>query len=214
MLQNAQKFQADEANVREPARRSNVGWIPALALVAILAAGAAVSSPNDRSPPPFPEIDRGACLWCNSTGDPYNGASPTAYQKSSYLRSRVCGSSRWSDALPLFSSKARVTTARRSAKSSAFIICSKAASVIDPSGPHRGGADQVRRRRQCLVRNLYDRELKDIFAVQSEIAGAVAKQLKVALLGHNGQAAQLATAGAALNQMSKPTTRSYRGIIL
>ena len=29
----------------------------------------------------------------------------------------------------------------------------------------------------------YDRELKDIFAVQSEIAGAVAKELKVALLG-------------------------------
>jgi TolB-like protein/Tfp pilus assembly protein PilF len=40
----------------------------------------------------------------------------------------------------------------------------------------------------------YDRELKDIFAVQSEIAGAVAKQLKVALLGNNGQAAQLVTA--------------------
>jgi serine/threonine-protein kinase len=46
----------------------------------------------------------------------------------------------------------------------------------------------------------YDRELKDIFAVQSEIAGAVAKQLKVALLGHNGQAAQLATAATPSNQ--------------
>src|SRR5438046_2074524 len=34
----------------------------------------------------------------------------------------------------------------------------------------------------------YDRELKDIFAVQSEIAGAVAKHLKVALLGSTGQA--------------------------
>src|SRR5215831_4762698 len=40
----------------------------------------------------------------------------------------------------------------------------------------------------------YDRDLKDIFAVQSEIAGAVAKQLKVALLGNNGQIAQLTTA--------------------
>jgi serine/threonine-protein kinase len=29
----------------------------------------------------------------------------------------------------------------------------------------------------------YDRDLKDIFALQSEIAGAVAKQLQVALLG-------------------------------
>ena len=46
----------------------------------------------------------------------------------------------------------------------------------------------------------YDRELKDIFAVQSEIAGAVAKELKVALLGHNGQAAQLATAATPSNQ--------------
>src|SRR4029434_9638129 len=46
----------------------------------------------------------------------------------------------------------------------------------------------------------YDREMKDIFAVQSEIAGAVAKQLKVALLGNNGQAAQLATAATPSNQ--------------
>ena len=46
----------------------------------------------------------------------------------------------------------------------------------------------------------YDRELKDIFAVQSEIAGAVAKQLKVALLGHNGQSAQLPTAATPSNQ--------------
>jgi TolB-like protein/Flp pilus assembly protein TadD len=45
----------------------------------------------------------------------------------------------------------------------------------------------------------YDRELKDTFAVQSEIAGAVAKQLKVALLGNNGQAAQLAAAATPQN---------------
>jgi serine/threonine-protein kinase len=36
----------------------------------------------------------------------------------------------------------------------------------------------------------YDRELKDIFAVQSEIAGTVAKQLKVALFGKNGSTLQ------------------------
>jgi TolB-like protein/Flp pilus assembly protein TadD len=46
----------------------------------------------------------------------------------------------------------------------------------------------------------YDRELKDIFAVQSEIAGAVAKELKVTLLGNNGQAAQLTTAATPSNQ--------------
>ena len=46
----------------------------------------------------------------------------------------------------------------------------------------------------------YDRELKDIFAVQSEIAGAVAKELKVALLGNNGQTAPLTTAATPSNQ--------------
>jgi serine/threonine-protein kinase len=46
----------------------------------------------------------------------------------------------------------------------------------------------------------YDRELKDIFAVQSEIAGAVAKQLKVALLGNNGQTAQLPPMATPSNQ--------------
>ncbi len=46
----------------------------------------------------------------------------------------------------------------------------------------------------------YDREMKDIFAVQSEIAGAVAKQLKVALLGNDGQIAELTTAATPSNQ--------------
>ncbi|MFL6590358.1 MAG: tetratricopeptide repeat protein [Chthoniobacterales bacterium] len=46
----------------------------------------------------------------------------------------------------------------------------------------------------------YDRELKDIFAVQSEIAGEVAKQLKVALLGKDGQAVPLTTAATPSNQ--------------
>ncbi len=46
----------------------------------------------------------------------------------------------------------------------------------------------------------YDRELKDIFAVQSEIAGAVAKELKVALLGNDGQAAPLTTAATPSDQ--------------
>ena len=46
----------------------------------------------------------------------------------------------------------------------------------------------------------YDRELRDIFTVQTEIAEAVAKQLNVALLGHNGQTPQLSTAAAPSNQ--------------
>lgn len=43
-------------------------------------------------------------------------------------------------------------------------------------------------------RETYDRDLKDIFVVQSEIALAVAKELKVALLDNNGETAELATA--------------------
>ena len=46
----------------------------------------------------------------------------------------------------------------------------------------------------------YDREMKDIFAVQSEIAGAVAQHLQVALLGKTGQIAQLPTAATPSNQ--------------
>ncbi|HEY2711628.1 MAG TPA: tetratricopeptide repeat protein [Chthoniobacterales bacterium] len=46
----------------------------------------------------------------------------------------------------------------------------------------------------------YDRDLKDIFAVQSEIANAVAKQLQVTLLGDNGHTTQLLTAATPSNQ--------------
>lgn len=55
----------------------------------------------------------------------------------------------------------------------------------------------------------YDRELKDIFAVQSEIAGAVAKQLKVALLGGDGQTLQLATAATP----SKRKVEAYNALL-
>lgn len=46
----------------------------------------------------------------------------------------------------------------------------------------------------------YDRELKDIFALQSEIAGAVAKQLKVALLANDGRVTELAPMATPSNQ--------------
>jgi serine/threonine-protein kinase len=46
----------------------------------------------------------------------------------------------------------------------------------------------------------YDRDLNDIFAVQSEIAGAVAKHLQVALLNQNGQTAQLTATATPSNQ--------------
>ena len=60
----------------------------------------------------------------------------------------------------------------------------------------------------------YDRELKDIFAVQSEIAGAVAKQLRVALLGNNGQTTQLATEATPSNQNVEDLQRAFAGEFL
>ena len=57
----------------------------------------------------------------------------------------------------------------------------------------------------------YDRQLKDIFAVQSEIAAAVAKHLRVALLGKNGQIAQLPTAATPSNQNVEAYNALLRG---
>ena len=55
----------------------------------------------------------------------------------------------------------------------------------------------------------YDRQLKDIFAVQSEIAASVAKQLRVALLDHNGQAAELTAAATP----SKQDVEAYSALL-
>ena len=58
---------------------------------------------------------------------------------------------------------------------------------------------------------IYDRDLKDLFAVQSEIAGAVAKQLQVAILGTNGQTAQLLTAATPSTQNVEAYTAFLEG---
>src|SRR5438874_676182 len=127
-----QKFQQAKPKpaAEKPARR-NVGWIAALAVIAILAAGAAYYFTAHRSKgAAIPEKSIAVLPMVNSTGDPAN-----EYFSDGNV---------WSDT--------------------------------------------------------YDRELKDIFAVQSEIAGAVAKQLKVALLGNNGQTAHLTTTATPSNQ--------------
>jgi adenylate cyclase len=62
----------------------------------------------------------------------------------------------------------------------------------------------------------YDRTLEDIFAVQDEIAGEVAKAMKVALLGENGNAITVAVsknASAAYNDYLKGLYESHRGNI-
>ncbi len=60
----------------------------------------------------------------------------------------------------------------------------------------------------------YDRELKDIFAVQSEIAGAVAKQLKVALVGNNGQIGAVDHRGHAFEPECRGLQRALTGKFL
>ena len=60
----------------------------------------------------------------------------------------------------------------------------------------------------------YDRELKDIFAVQSEIAGAVAKQLKVALLGQQRAGRAVGHRGHAFEPECRGLQRALAGEFL
>ena len=57
----------------------------------------------------------------------------------------------------------------------------------------------------------YDRELKDIFAVQSEIAGSVASQLQVALRANNAQEAHAASAATPSNRSVEAYTALLQG---
>ena len=93
-----------------------------------------ISRIDRRRAPPFPKNRSRCCRWSIPPAIRLTSISPTACRKNSSLRSRVCRTSRSSGAPRLFSSKARPTTARRSAKSSASIICSKAACVSQPIG--------------------------------------------------------------------------------
>ncbi|WP_428384909.1 tetratricopeptide repeat protein [Nevskia ramosa] len=57
----------------------------------------------------------------------------------------------------------------------------------------------------------YDRDLKDIFSLQSEIAGAVANQLKLTLLGNNAQLVQAPTAATPSNHNVAAYTALLQG---
>jgi TolB-like protein/Flp pilus assembly protein TadD len=184
----------------KPARRSNVGWIAALALVAILAAGAAYYFTQRPKPAAISEKSIAVLPLVNSTGDPSNeyfsdGMSEEFISSLSRLQElKVVGRT------SSFQFKGKTDDSKT--------IGEKLGVYYLLEGSVRKSAHRVRIA-VALIKSAdganvwsetYDRELKDIFAVQSEIAGAVAKQLKVALLGHNGQAAQLATAATPSNQ--------------
>jgi TolB-like protein/Flp pilus assembly protein TadD len=185
----------------KPARRSSVGLIAALVVIAIVAAGEAYYFISHRpKSAAVPEKSIAVLPLVNSTGDPANEYFADGMSEE------------------FISSLSRLPDLKVIGRTSSFQF----KGTTDPSktigeklgvfylleGSVRKSADRVRiavaliksRDGANVWSETYDRELKDIFAVQSEIAGAVAKQLKVALLGTNGQSAQLTTAAAPSNQ--------------
>ena len=179
----------------KPARRRHVGWIAALAALALIAAGAAYYFSSHRATPNAPAIPEKSIAvlpLVNSSGDPANeyfadGMSEEFISTFSRLPDlKVIGRS------SSFQFKGKTVDSKTvGEKLGVFYLL---------EGSVRKSADRVRIAvaltkagdGASVWSDTYDRELKDIFAVQSEIAGAVAKELKVALLGSNGQPAQLA----------------------
>src|SRR3954467_12606482 len=199
-----QKFQQAKPKpaAEKPARRS-IGWIAAaLALVAILAVAAAfyLASNGPTKSAPLSEKSIAVLPLVNSTGDPANeyfsdGMSEEFISSLSRLQDlKVIGRS------SSFQFKGKTENSKS--------VGEKLGVYYLLEGSVRKSADRVRIA-VALVKageganvwsDTYDRELKDIFAVQSEIAGAVAKHLQVALLGNNAQTAELPTAATPSNQ--------------
>jgi TolB-like protein/Flp pilus assembly protein TadD len=197
-----QKFpQAKPTRTAEKPARRSAEWIAALAVIVILAAGAAYYFTAHRSKSAaIPEKSIAVLPMVNSTGDPANeyfsdGMSEEFISSLSRLHDlKVIGRS------SSFQFKGKTENSKT--------VGEKLGVYYLLEGSVRKSADRVRIA-VALVKagdganvwsDTYDRELKDIFAVQSEIAGAVAKELKVALLGNNGQTAQLTTAATPSNQ--------------
>src|SRR6266496_1696072 len=213
-----QKFQqaVPKPAAEKPARR-NVGWIAALAVIAILVADAAYYFMSHRGATKgaaIPEKSIAVLPMVNSTGDPANeyfsdGMSEEFISSLSRLQElKVVGRT------SSFQFKGKTDDSKT--------IGEKLGVYYLLEGSVRKSADRVRIA-VALIKSgdganvwseTYDRELKDIFAVQSEIAGAVAKQLKVALLGHNGQVAELATAATPSNQNVGGLQRALAGKFL
>jgi TolB-like protein/Flp pilus assembly protein TadD len=199
-----QKFQQTTLKhaAEKPARRG-VGSIAALVLAAILASGAAYYVTSHRRATKgaaIPEKSIAVLPMVNSTGDPAN-----EYFSDGMSEEFISSLSRLHDLKVL----GRTSSFQFKGKTDdSKAIGEKLGVHYLLEGSLRKSADRVRIA-VALIKSgdganvwseTYDRDLKDIFAVQSEIAGAVAKKLKVALLGHNGQAAHLTTAATPSNQ--------------
>jgi len=195
-----QKFQqtAPKPAAEKPARRSSVGSIAALVLVAILAASGVYYFTHRTTA--IPEKSIAVLPMVNSTGDPAN-----EYFSDGMSEEFISSLSRLPD-LKVIGRSSSFQFKGKTDDSKA--IGEKLGVYYLLEGSVRKSADRVRIAVALIKASdganvwseTYDRDLKDIFAVQSEIAGAVAKELKVALLGSNGQATQVATAATPSNQ--------------
>ncbi|HEY4272369.1 MAG TPA: tetratricopeptide repeat protein [Candidatus Udaeobacter sp.] len=195
-----QKFQQARPKA---VRRNSLAWIAALALAALLVGGAAYYFGTHRAAtkgPPILEKSIAVLPMVNSTGDPAN-----EYFSDGMSEEFISSLSRLQDLKVI----GRASSFQfKGTKDDSKTIGQKLGVYYLLDGSVHKSADRVRIA-VALIKSgdganvwseTYDRDLKDIFAVQSEIAGAVAKQLKVALLGNNGQTAQLATAATPSNQ--------------
>jgi TolB-like protein/Flp pilus assembly protein TadD len=197
-----EKFQQAKPKpaAEKPARRS-VGWIAALVLLAILAASAGYYFTSHR-PKGVAILEKSIAVLplVNSTGDPAN-----EYFSDGMSEEFISSLSR----LPDLKVIGRTSSFQFKGKTDdSKTIGERLGVYYLLEGSVRKSAERLRIA-VALVKaanganvwsETYDRELKDIFAVQSEIAGAVAKHLQVALLGNNAQTAQLATAATPSNQ--------------
>ncbi len=191
------------ATAKSARLRSKGGLVVALGLVVLLALGAAYYLTSHRAAPngaAVPEKSIAVLPLVNSTGDPAN-----EYFSDGMSEEFISSLSRLADLKVIgrtssFQFKGKTDDSRT--------IGEKLGVYYLLEGSVRKSADRVRIA-VALIKSgdgsnvwsdTYDRELKDIFAVQSEIAGAVAKQLKVALLRSNGQTTQLTTAATPSNQ--------------
>jgi len=201
-LGNAALPQKFQQTAPKPTRRRNIGWIAALLLAAILVVSGAYFFMNRTAAKgaAIPEKSIAVLPMVNSTGD-----SANEYFSDGMSEEFISTLSR----LPDLKVVGRTSSFQFKGKADGSkTIGEKLGVYYLLEGSVRKSADRVRIAVGLIKSDdganvwseTYDRELKDIFAVQSEIAGAVAKELKVALLGHNGRATLLATAATPSNQ--------------
>ena len=202
-LGNAALPQRFQQTKQKLAQRSSVAGIAALVFVAILVAGAAYYFTAHRAVPKsgvIPEKSIAVLPMVNSTGD-----SANEYFSDGMSEEFISSLSRLSELKVI----GRTSSFQFKGKTDdSKTIGEKLGVRYLLEGSVRKSAERVRIA-VALIKSAdganvwsetYDRELKDIFAVQSEIAGAVAKHLQVALLGNNAQTAQLPTAATPSNQ--------------